>query len=166
MYVNYETWWWNVREKSLTGVGWVVWVAETMPEPAVFLTCLMKKSPWIRDTRPKLVYLKTWSINHIIFRTTWNGKKKQWKSDKNTTAHQAGPQPLWSFQRWPPALLLLLLLPRGQTEQGCSLLALGRITMTTALEMSCTDRVQHDRWQGQGWTSDAVTGPHLTDELL
>lgn len=37
----------------------------------------MKKSPWIRDTRPKLVYLNTWSINHIIFRTTWKGTETQ-----------------------------------------------------------------------------------------
>lgn len=42
-----------------------------------FLTCLMKKSPWIRDTRPKLVYLNTWSISHIIFRTTCK-KKMKW----------------------------------------------------------------------------------------
>lgn len=36
----------------------------------------MKKSPWIKDTRPKLVYLNTWSINHIIFRTTWKREEK------------------------------------------------------------------------------------------
>lgn len=39
------------------------------------LTCLMKKSPWIKDTRPKLVYLNTWSISHIIFRTTCKKEK-------------------------------------------------------------------------------------------
>ena len=36
----------------------------------------MKKSPWMRDTRPKLVYLNTWSINHIILRTTWKMQEK------------------------------------------------------------------------------------------
>lgn len=41
------------------------------------LTCLMKKSPWIKDTRPKLVYLNTWSISHIIFRTTCKKEKIQ-----------------------------------------------------------------------------------------
>lgn len=40
-----------------------------------FFTCLMKKSPWIKDTRPKFVYLNTWSISHIILCTTCKGNK-------------------------------------------------------------------------------------------
>lgn len=67
----------------------------------------MKKSPWIRDTRPKLVYLKTWSINHIIFRTTWKRKKKQWKSltktqheQRNSSNRHKVLQPLWYFSHY------------------------------------------------------------------
>lgn len=64
----------------------------------------MKKSPWIRDTTPKLVYLKTWSINHIIFRTTWTRKEicdktyLQHNLSKNNTPNRASEQCLHPYQ--------------------------------------------------------------------
>lgn len=143
---------WNVREKS-----------ETMPEPAVFLTCLMKKSPWIRDTRPKLVYLKTWSINHIIFRTTWNGKKKkQWKS--MTKTHQCTSGEATTPQIFPkvttcsaPAVTPFI----ATRINWAGMRFIRRITTTIALEMSCVQKPAPEieegkQWSGaawQGWTS-------------
>lgn len=31
----------------------------------------MKKSPWVHDTNPKFVYLKMWSIIHIMLLKSW-----------------------------------------------------------------------------------------------
>lgn len=172
MNVNYEPFLkkgGELREKS-----------EMMPEPAVFLTCLMKKSPWIRDTRPKLVYLKTWSINHIIFRTTWNGKKKQWKSMTKTQLHirRARPQPPPIFPKVTTCSAAAPFITTRINWAGMHFISIGQNNNDdSTINVLCpktspqdirrhANQVQHDLWQGQWWTSDAVTGPHLTDELL
>lgn len=61
------------------------------------LTCLIKKSPWISETMPKFVYLKIWSISHIIWRTTWKVQQKE-KSWVNT-CREAHTYKSWRSKR-------------------------------------------------------------------